>query len=215
VVDTVRLKTGEEMNNNLMVISGPSGSGKSTLIRMLLKQHPGLLFSVSHTTRSKRKGEKEGKDYYFVTKEDFIKMIDGDQFLEWAEVHMNYYGTSWREIQAKSKRDEILILDIDIQGASNLKSRFPGAWYVFVVPPSMNELEKRLINRQGEGLSSENQKRLARAKDELDQYVMYDFLVVNDDKDRAFSDLNCIYMAFCQRSDFKKDLVLNMIGGQE
>lgn len=211
----MRLKTGEEMNNNLMVISGPSGSGKSTLIQMLLKKHPGLLFSVSHTTRSKRKGEKEGKDYYFVTKKDFIKMIDGNQFLEWAEVHMNYYGTSWREIQTKSNRDEILILDIDIQGARNLKSQFPGAWYVFVVPPSMDELEKRLINRQGEGLSSENQKRLARAKDELDQYVMYDFLVVNDDKNRAFSDLNCIYMAFCQRSDFKKDLVLDMIGGQK
>ena len=211
----MRLKTGEEMNDNLIVVSGPSGSGKSTLIQMLLKQHPGLLFSVSHTTRPKRKGEKEGKDYCFVTKEDFKKMIDGDQFLEWAEVHMNYYGTSWREIQEKSNLADIMILDIDIQGARNLKSRFPGAWYVFVVPPSMDELKKRLINRQGEGLNLENQKRLACARDELAQYVMYDFLVVNDDKDRAFSDLNCIYMAFCQRLNFKKALVLKMIGGQE
>jgi guanylate kinase len=200
------------MNENLIVISGPSGSGKSTLIQMLLKMHPELPFSVSHTTRPRRKGETDGEDYFFVSKKDFTKMIDENSFLEWAEVHQHLYGSSWNEIEQKSKKEAPLILDLDIQGARNLKSRFPGAWYIFVVPPSFEELRKRLIKRHGKILSSENKRRLGTARDELAQFEMYDFIIVNDHKDRAFSALECIYRTFFQRMELNKNHILSMIG---
>ena len=178
---------------------------------MLLRKYPELLFSVSHTTRPVRKGETDGKDYFFVSKNDFEKMIDENSFLEWAEVHQHYYGSSWKEIERKSKKAATLILDLDSQGARNLKSRFSEAWYIFVIPPSLDELEKRLINRHGDILSSENKKRLDTARDELSQYDMYDFIIVNDIKDRAFSALESIYRAFCQRTGLNKNRLLSMI----
>ena len=200
------------MKNNLIVVSGPSGSGKSTLIHMLLRKYPALLFSVSQTTRPRRKGEVNGQDYFFVSKNDFEKMIDENSFLEWAEVHQHFYGTSWKEIERKSKRATSLILDLDIQGARNLKSRFPGAWYIFVVPPTLEELEKRLTKRHGDILSSENKKRLDTAREELNQFDMYDFIIVNDNKSKAFTALESIYRAFCQRTGLNKSLLLSMIG---
>lgn len=200
------------MSDNLIVVSGPSGSGKSTLIHMLLQKYPALLFSVSHTTRPRREGEVDGKDYFFVSKNDFEKMINEGSFLEWAEVHHHFYGSSREEIERKSKGATTLILDLDIQGARNLKSRFPGAWYLFVVPPSLKELERRLIKRHGDILSSENKKRLVTARDELSQFNIYDFIIVNDNKAEAFTALESIYRAFGQRTELKKNRLLSMIG---
>jgi guanylate kinase len=200
------------MNDNLIVVSGPSGSGKSTLIKMLLKKHPELLFSVSHTTRTKRDGEIDGKDYIFISKDDFEKMIKENSFLEWAEVHRHFYGSSWKEIERKSTQGASLILDLDIQGTRNLKSRFPGAWAIFIIPTSLEELEKRLIKRHGSILNSEYKNRLNRARKELSQFDIFDFIIINDKKSRAFSDLECVYRAFCQRTDVKKNRLLSIIG---
>ena len=200
------------MNDNLMVVSGPSGSGKSTLIKMLLKKHPELLFSVSHTTRAKRDGEIDGKDYVFISKNDFEKMRKENSFLEWAEVHRHFYGTSWKEIERKSTQAASLILDLDIQGARNVKSRYPGAWMIFVIPPSLEALEKRLIKRHGTILNSEYRKRLNTAREELTQFDIFDFIIINDKKSKAFNALECVYRAFCQRTDLKKNRLLSIIG---
>ncbi|HLP47160.1 MAG TPA: guanylate kinase, partial [Candidatus Kapabacteria bacterium] len=124
--------------NNLIVVSGPSGSGKSTLIRRLLQKHPELVFSTSHTTRSRREREIDGKDYHFVSTEEFRRMIESDEFVEWAQVYGNYYGTSYGEIESKTKESQktFLVLDIDVQGARNIKKKYPDALFVFIIPPT-------------------------------------------------------------------------------
>ncbi len=133
---------------NIIIISGPSGCGKSTLIAMLLAEFPELQFSVSHTTRSPRPGEIDGKDYHFVPAGRFERLVEGGRFAEWAEVHGQRYGTSWKEIRAKSARGRTLVLDIDTQGARSIKKQFPEAVGIFVVPPTLAALKKRLRQRQ-------------------------------------------------------------------
>jgi guanylate kinase len=130
----------------LFVISGPSGCGKSSLVHQTRSEIKNLQFSVSYTTRKKRDSEKDGKDYYFVSKHDFRKMIKEDKMVEWAMVHGKMYGTSRREIERKSSQGDLL-LDIDVQGAQQLKDRFRKAVFIFVLPPSYKELKKRLEKR--------------------------------------------------------------------
>ena len=158
--------------NNIIVISGPSGSGKSTLIHLLLKEHKELSFSISYTSRKKRKNEKNGKDYHFVSKDKFKKMIDADKFVEWAEIHSNYYGTSRDEIDLKSKNDKILVLDVNSQGAKNIKKFFSNVLFIFVVPPSLKDLEKRLMKREHNKINKDIRRRLKTAKNELEQYQL-------------------------------------------
>ena len=135
--------------HNIIIISGPSGCGKSTLIHGLLAEFPELHFSVSHTTRPMRNNEVSGKDYHFISERQFQKMLGSDQFVEWAEVHGHHYGTSLKEIRAKSCKSRTLVLDIDSQGARNIKHQFPEAMAIFVVPPTLTALKKRLLLRQG------------------------------------------------------------------
>jgi guanylate kinase len=196
--------------NNLMIISGPSGAGKSTLIRLLQNKNREIKFCVSHTTRSRRRHEVEGKDYHFVTEKKFQQMIEEKRFLEWALVYSHYYGTSWNEIRSNAAAQNV-VLDIDVQGARNLKNIYPLAWFVFVIPPSFSELEKRLSNRHRGESHAEIRDRLSRAKSEMSEYGLYDFIVVNDQKERALSILNCIYTAFCHRQVNKKNLLKKML----
>jgi len=126
---------------NIIIISGPSGCGKSTLIHGLLGEFPELVFSVSHTTRPQRKNEVPGRDYHFISEGKFQKMIDRAQFVEWAQVHGHRYGTSWREIRAKSGKMRTLVLDIDVQGARNVKRQFRESMAVFVIPPTLAALK--------------------------------------------------------------------------
>jgi guanylate kinase len=184
------------MSSNLIVISGPSGCGKSTLIRRLLKKHRGLLFAISHTTRPRRGREVEARDYYFVSREQFLEMKDNNEFVEWAEVHGNYYGTSRREIEFKANqgRSRFLVLDIDVQGAGNIKKIYPGALFIFVAPPSMEELERRLLGRE-KTMDPHVRKRLEIARQELKQYTLYDYVIINKKLDTAFYILNAIYTA--------------------
>jgi guanylate kinase len=191
----------------IIVLSGPSGCGKSTLINMLLKKNPELSFAVSHTTRPRRRGERNGKAYYFVSQAEFVKMKEENQFLEWAPVHSHYYGTSRQEVKRKSEQPGMLILDLDVQGARSMKKLFPRSILILVIPPSIQELKRRLIQRHDAQDQSEIDRRLSVARDELSQYGLYDFVVINEDKERAFSVLNCIYVALSHQISYYKDVI--------
>jgi guanylate kinase len=183
--------------HNIIVISGPSGSGKSTLIGRLMKLHPEIIFSTSHTTRPVRGKEVNGSDYHFIPREEFLEMVRNDEFVEWAEVYGNYYGTSYREIDHKSKKggDTILALDIDVQGARKIKEKYPDALFIFVVPPSLEILRQRLEARERK-FDQHIRERLEIAKEELKQYSIYDYIVVNDKLEEAFKVLDAIYTAY-------------------
>lgn len=183
--------------HNIIVISGPSGSGKTTLIAELMKQHPEIIFSTSHTTRPIRGKEVNGCDYHFIPRDEFLEMVKNDEFVEWAEVYGNYYGTSYREIEHKSKKggDTILALDIDVQGARKIKEKYPDALFIFVVPPSLEILRQRLEARERK-FDQHIRERLEIAKEELKQYSIYDYIVVNDKLEEAFKVLDAIYTAY-------------------
>ena len=204
--------------SNIIVISGPSGSGKSTLIRLFMKEHQNIIFSTSHTTRQRRENEIEGKDYHFVKKSDFIKIKQRDEFVECAQVHGNWYGTSWEEIDVKRKINKTVILDIDVQGAQKIKERFSDALFILIVPPNLEELEKRLLNRERRlngSKDAELERRLKIAKDELKQYKIYDYLIFNDKIGDALNILNSIYIAYMNSTILKKQHIEDVLGSKK
>lgn len=176
------------VQGQVFVVSAPSGSGKTTLCRKMLARFPFLSYSISHTTRTPRKDEKQGIDYFFITKEEFLDKIKQNFWAEWAEVHDNLYGTSLEFIKQKIRDGSSLLLDIDVQGAKQIKSSLPDSVTIFIMPPSFKVLEQRLRSR---GTDSEDviQKRLANAAKEIKEKDFYDFSIVNDDLDRASLEL--------------------------
>lgn len=181
--------SSQKENGKLIVIVAPSGTGKSTLIKRLKEDFPSLVESVSCTTRPKRQGEIEGKSYFFVTKEDFTRMRDSGEFLEWAEVHGNFYGTSKKFVEESLAIGKHLLFDLDVQGTDSLKSYFgKRAQIIFISPPSVDELEKRLKNRGTENTQIINI-RLTNAKKELLRKNDFDFLIYNDDIENAYRKL--------------------------
>jgi len=180
----------------IYVISGPSGCGKSTLIKRVLADLEDIHFSVSHTTREKREGETEGKDYYFVSREKFKTLVRRKEFVEWAIVHGAYYGTSRKELKKKGTQGD-LILDIDVQGAMQVKEKIKKAIFIFVLPPRYGELKKRLEVR-GLDSAAAIKKRLARARQEIWSYTRFNYIVINDELERAVGDLESIIR--CHRS---------------
>jgi guanylate kinase len=176
----------------LYVISGPSGCGKSTLIRRLLNEMKTVHFSVSHTTRPKRSMELFGKDYTFVSSEEFQRMAREGAFLEWAVVHGHQYGTSHKEIEAKLKQGD-LILDIDVQGARQVKAKYPQGIFIFVLPSRLEELRRRLEIR-GENSPESIRERLATAKAEVEAYAEFDYIVINDLLEKATQELRAIIL---------------------
>jgi guanylate kinase len=177
----------------LIVITGPSGCGKSTLVKRVMDEVTNIDFSVSHTTRKKRDSEVEEEDYYFVTKDKFKEMIEEDMFAEWAVVHGDYYGTSRREIEKKATMTDLL-LDIDVQGAEQIKERHKKAIFIFVFPPGFKALRKRIAKR-GEDSASVIKKRLAVAKKEIRAYHMFDYIIINDKVDDAVEELKSIIIS--------------------
>jgi guanylate kinase len=176
-------------------MSSPSGAGKTTLTQDLLAHFPDMMFSVSHTTRKPRTSEVHGRDYHFIEPTAFKKEIAEDAFAEWAEVHGNLYGTSFREIdrcQQLGKRG--IVFDIDYQGARQIKARCPEAVGVFVLPPSMDELKRRLRSRASDDESA-IERRFANAKREIEHYGLFDYLIVNDDLEQAKHRLRSIVLA--------------------
>ncbi|TCK02497.1 guanylate kinase [Phorcysia thermohydrogeniphila] len=184
----------------LIVISAPSGTGKTTLCHMLLEEFPNMEFSISYTTRKPRPGELNGRDYFFVDRETFERMIEEGDFLEWAEVYGNLYGTSKSQVLKALEEGKDILLDIDTQGALQVKKNFPEAVLIFILPPSLKELERRLRKR---GTDDEEtiKKRLRIAREEIGKALEYDYIVVNDILEVAFERLRSIITAEKCRTD--------------
>ncbi len=178
----------------LIVLSSPSGGGKTTLRKEILKKEEEILYSVSYTTRKSRKDEVKGKDYHFISKEEFSNLVKKDKLLEWAEVHGNLYGTPKDFVEENLKKGEIILLDIDVQGAKKIKGYNLPAIFIFIIPPSWEELRKRLEKRKTER-GNEIEKRLKRAKEEMMFYHDYDYIVINDDLKKTVEEIRCIIKA--------------------
>ncbi|HWF46580.1 MAG TPA: guanylate kinase [Bryobacteraceae bacterium] len=164
---------------NVFIISAPSGSGKSTLVNEIRQTVPNLSFSISYTTRSPRGRERDGNEYSFVSRDQFEQMIQNDDFLEYANVFGNYYGTARRFLTGAEDQGNDLLLDIDVQGAAQIKSKLPDAVSIFVLPPNREELERRLRERSQDS-ESVIQRRLRDANREIENYDKYDYILVND-----------------------------------
>nr|WP_286182084.1 guanylate kinase [Desulfovibrio sp. Huiquan2017] len=178
----------------VLVVCAPSGTGKSTLIAMLREEYPDFGFSISYTTRAPRGTEQDGREYHFVSRDTFVAMRSRGAFCEWAEVHGNFYGTATKPVEEMLHRGRDVLFDIDVQGAKQLRKTFYKGTFVFLLPPSREELVRRL---KGRGTDSEESiaKRLANASGELAQAEWFDYWVVNDDLNEAYSELKAVYLA--------------------
>ena len=164
----------------LIILTGPSGVGKGTVIKKILDKEKNIWLSISATTRNPRKGEKEGENYYFLSENEFKKMIDKKLFLEWAKFADNYYGTPLSSVREKIERGFIVLLEIEVEGAKQIKEKFPESLSIFLLPPNKDELEKRIRNRGTEKEES-IKRRLARANYEIEASDEFDFAVINHD----------------------------------
>jgi guanylate kinase len=190
----VMKRSGAKREGKLFVVSAPSGAGKSTLCQRLIKSTSGLKLSVSYTTRERRKGERNNVHYTFVNESVFKRMIKKGDFAEWAVVHGNLYGTSLTRLRELNKKGYDIILDIDIHGAMQIKKSYENAAYIFVLPPSMSVLKKRLLGRNtdsGETIA----KRLSNARDEIRHYKDYDYVIKNDDLEKAYREFESIILS--------------------
>ena len=185
----------EKKEGLLFVVSAPSGAGKTSLCRALTEKVGNLRHSTSYTTRKPRPGEIDGRDYYFVTVERFRSMIDGGEFAEWAEVHSNFYGTSRRILEEMRAEGIDVILDIDTQGAKQIRNAYNGEIiFVFIMPPTLEILEERLRNRKSDQ-EDQIKKRMQRARDEMRDYHLYNYIIVNRDFDRALLEMQSVITA--------------------
>lgn len=199
------------MTNNkglLIVVSGPSGAGKGTICKAILEKHDDLFISVSATTRQPRAGEVDGVNYHFITKEDFIKRVEQKDFLEYAEVYGNYYGTPKSKVEEMLNSGKNVILEIDIQGALKVKENFKEGVFIFILPPSMEELKQRIIKRGSETPES-LMRRFKSAYQEINYISKYNYAVVNDIVDVAVSKIEGIITAEKCRVDRIKDTILD------
>ena len=190
----------------LVLVSGPSGTGKGTVCNLLREKHPELAYSISATTRQPRPGEVDGVNYYFYDKAKFEAMIEAGELLEWANVYGNYYGTPKQAVLDRLEAGEDILLEIDTQGALNVMEAMPEGLYVFLLPPSLEELEKRL---RGRGTETEESiaRRLGAAKEEIGRAVKYRYVVVNDTVEKADETIANIIAAEHNRTDLNEDLL--------
>ena len=200
-------------SGQLFVLSGPSGVGKSSLRENVRKEFSQLAYSISYTTRPPRHGEAEGRDYHFVSKDTFLAMREAGAFVEWAIVHGNYYGTSGDRLEKQLNEYGDVLLEIDVQGARQVKARFPQACFIFVLPPDREALEERLLKRgteQGEDIET----RLENAMEELREASWYDYLIINDDLDGAVEALKAVILAARYRRQVVLPQVRDLLQGE-
>ena len=196
----------------LIIISAPSGTGKSTLCRKLISDFPNACYSVSVTTRAPRRGEVQGKDYFFVSKNEFKQKIKRGELAEWALVHGHYYGTPKNFLEKNLVKGKDIILDIDVRGAMKLKKRYPQAVFIFLAPPSFSELERRIKGRRRNSEAT-IKKRLTNARWEMGRIGSYDYLVINDRLVDAFTQVKSIVLAEKNRVKRSKEKIqkLNLL----
>lgn len=197
-----------------LVMSAPSGAGKSTLCGMLRKEFPQCGYSVSCATRKPRPGEVEGRDYFFLSEAEFERMRQAGELAEWARVHGNLYGTPLAPVKSMLKAGEDVLFDIDVQGAARLKAALPGAVFVFILPPDLAELRRRLAAR---GFDDEASARLrmANAVGEMREAFWYDAVIVNDDLERAYAQLRAVYVAAALRPVCAAGQIERLLGGAD
>lgn len=205
-------------SGDLFILSAPSGAGKTTLIRGILEgtltRHGGVAFSVSHTTRKPREEEIDGQDYHFVSAEEFEGMVAREEFLEWEEVHGNYYGTSLREVMPKLEEGIDVLLDIDVKGAETVMDRVPEAVAIFILPPSYEALEERL-RRRGHDDPTEISRRLAVSLWEVRRYDHYDYVIINRDVELAREALTAVILSRRQSADRRREEARDILRGFE
>jgi guanylate kinase len=196
--------TAAPRRGRLFVIAAPSGAGKTSLVRALMEREPSLRFSVSYTTRKQRPNEVHGRDYFFVDKAEFEAMVARGEFLEHARVFDNYYGTALAQVETSLVGGQDLILEIDWQGAQQIRAKLPECHSIFILPPSRAELERRL---RGRGTDAEDviQRRLSDAASDMTHWAEFDFVVVNDDFERALAELQAIVRGSGQASRRQRD----------
>ena len=195
----------------ILIVSAPSGAGKTSLCKEIIDIFPGLGHSVSYTTRPMRSGEAEGKDYHFVSPGTFQRMIEEGAFAEWAEVHGNRYGTALRTLERFREEGKDILLDIDCQGAEQLRRNDPDGVHVFVLPPSIEELLRRLKGRETDS-SDVIEQRIANARGEMSRAGEYDYIIINDDFDRAVEELKAIFIAERCRTERRLPLARAIAG---
>lgn len=184
-----------QKKGKIFIISAPSGTGKTTMLRRIIKEIPNLYFSVSVTTRKPREGEINGVDYYFVSVEEVLEMFKKKELLEWAMVHGNFYGTPVWEVENKINSGKNVIVDVDVKGFMKIKKRYPEAISIFIMPPSIEELKNRLLKRSGKTVFDEElKKRFEKSTYEMSFRDLYDYVIVNDDLDRACNELKEIIL---------------------
>lgn len=184
----------KELMGMAFVITAPSGTGKSTLIQKLVKEFPDFVFSISYTTRKPRPGEQEGREYHFVNQETFLELLQKGFFAEWARVHGNYYGTPLQKTLEIMEQGQDILFDIDVQGARQLRASLEQGVFVFLLPPAKEELEDRLVNRGSDDRETIS-KRIQKAYQELRTAVEFDYWVMNDQVEKAYSRLRSICLA--------------------
>ena len=188
---TTRKTVAGRVKGLFFIVSAPSGAGKTTLCKELCRTVPGIKHSVSYTTRPRRKGERNNKHYFFISQERFKTMINKKEFAEWAMVHSNLYGTAKKHLEEIINKGYDIILDIDVNGAVQMRRVYKDASYIFILPPSMKVLEKRLSGRKSD-TDDVISRRLNKARDEISYYEDYDYIIINDKFEKALSDLQSI-----------------------
>jgi len=189
----------------IIVISGPSGCGKTTICKELIKRNKNFVFSVSYTTRQKRKGEVNGRDYFFVSEQEFLKMIKQKKLVEWAKVYNNYYGTPKKPLLEAINSGKNILLDIDVQGGKNIKKFFPESILIFILPPSFTVLKQRIISRAKDKLE-EIKIRLKNLEKEIKNSKYYDYFVINDNLEETVKNIELIILA----NKFNKNFLLKI-----
>jgi len=174
------------MKTRMIIVAAPSGAGKSSFVEKACREDNRLEDTVTYTTRSMRKGESQGHPYYFVSKEEFETKIRENFFVEWAQVHTNHYGTPYYQLEDAWIKGKCIIMDVDVQGAATFKAKYPDAVSIFILPPSIDELRRRIEKRDG-GLPADIEVRMANAQKELQQASKFDYQIVNDNFEQSYA----------------------------